>query len=134
MVVLAPRNVRHTGPTISHVRPRAATSRVPRPMPPRPNPFLALLKTIQPDIERRLAAFLDASVERAQALGPEVHALSIEVRRLALRGGKRLRPALVVAGFRSVSGADPEPALAAGVALELLHTYFLIHDDWMDGD
>jgi geranylgeranyl diphosphate synthase type I len=26
------------------------------------------------------------------------------------------------------------PALDAGVALELLHTYFLIHDDWMDGD
>jgi geranylgeranyl diphosphate synthase, type I len=104
-------------------------------MPQRPNPFLTLLKTIQPDIERRLAAFLDASVERARALGPEVQALSVEVRRLALRGGKRLRPALVMAGFRTVSaGADPEPALAAGVALELLHTYFLIHDDWMDGD
>jgi geranylgeranyl diphosphate synthase type I len=99
------------------------------------NPFLALLKTIQPDIERRLAVFLDASVERARAFGPEVLALSLEVRRLALRGGKRLRPALVVAGFRTVSSsASLEPALAAGVALELLHTYFLIHDDWMDGD
>ncbi|HKY40038.1 MAG TPA: polyprenyl synthetase family protein [Polyangiaceae bacterium] len=100
-----------------------------------PNPFVALLKTVQPEIERRLAVFLDARVERARALGPEVLALSLEVRRLALCGGKRLRPALVVAGFRTVSSsAALEPALIAGVALELLHTYFLIHDDWMDGD
>jgi geranylgeranyl diphosphate synthase type I len=99
------------------------------------NPFLVLLKTIHPQIERRLARFLDARVERARALGPEVQALSREVRRLALCGGKRLRPALVVAGFRTVSSSKRfGPALDAGVALELLHTYFLIHDDWMDGD
>jgi len=42
---------------------------------------------------------------------------------------------LVVAGFRTAkAGADLQPAVDAGVALELLHTYFLIHDDWMDGD
>ncbi len=100
-----------------------------------PNPFVALLRTLQPDIENRLAGFLDASVEGTRALGPEVRVLVQEVRRLALRGGKRLRPALVATGFRTVSAtADLEPALDAGVALELLHTYFLIHDDWMDGD
>lgn len=99
------------------------------------NPFLALLKTLQPDIENRLTGFLDARVEGTRSLGPEVQALAREVRRLALRGGKRLRPALVVAGFRTASATlDWEPALDAGVALELLHTYFLIHDDWMDGD
>jgi geranylgeranyl diphosphate synthase type I len=99
------------------------------------NPFSALLRTIQPDIEQRLSGFLDASVANTRSLGPAVSALSIEIRRLALRGGKRLRPALVVTGFRTASAtADLEPALDAGVALELLHTYFLIHDDWMDGD
>lgn len=99
------------------------------------NPFVALLKTLQPDIESRLSGFLDARVEGTRSLGPEVLALSREIRRLALRGGKRLRPALVVTGFRCASSElDLEPALDAGVALELLHTYFLIHDDWMDGD
>ena len=99
------------------------------------NPFVALLRSVQPDIESRLAGFLDARVSSTRALGPEVQALAREIRRLALRGGKRLRPALVVAGLRTVSSsADIEPALDAGVALELLHTYFLIHDDWMDGD
>ena len=57
------------------------------------------------------------------------------VRDLCLRGGKRLRPALLVAGFRAASAhGGTEPALDAGVALELLQAYLLIHDDWMDGD
>jgi len=99
------------------------------------NPFIALLKSVQPDVERRLAALLDERVAKTRRLGPEVQALVREIRRLALLGGKRLRPALVVAGFRAAgSKGDAAQALTAGVALELLHTYFLIHDDWMDQD
>lgn len=99
------------------------------------NPFVALLKEVQPDIERRLEALLDARVSSTRAFGGEVQALAREVRRLTLLGGKRLRPALVVVGQRVVSErAALGPALDAGVALELLHSYFLIHDDWMDGD
>lgn len=99
------------------------------------NPFVALLREMQPEIESRLATFLAARVDASRALGSEVQALVREVRRLTLLGGKRLRPALVVAGLRTVSSrAELGPALQAGVALELLHTYFLIHDDWMDGD
>jgi len=55
-------------------------------------------------------------------------------------GGKRLRPALVVASAEAVS-PDGKPAnergvLEAGAALELLHTYSLVHDDLpsMDDD
>jgi geranylgeranyl diphosphate synthase, type I len=99
------------------------------------NRFVELLREVQPEIERRLVTFLDARVIGTRALGSEVQALAREVRRLTMLGGKRLRPALVVAGLRTVSSsADASAALDAGVALELLHTYFLIHDDWMDGD
>jgi geranylgeranyl diphosphate synthase, type I len=98
-------------------------------------PFRALLVEVKPEIERRLTKLLDSRVDTTRALGAEVQALAREVRRLALLGGKRLRPALVVAGVRTVAeGGDLSGALDAGVALELLHTYFLIHDDWMDGD
>jgi len=123
------------------VRPSAA--RKPRPLPrsrakrgaASANPFVALLHGVQPEIESRLAGFLDARISATRALGTEVQALVREVRRLTLLGGKRLRPALVVAGLRTASSsAELGPALDAGVALELLHTYFLIHDDWMDGD
>lgn len=50
-------------------------------------------------------------------------------------GGKRLRGALVVA-VAEVLGADKERVLPAAAALEMIHTYSLIHDDLpaMDDD
>lgn len=99
------------------------------------NPFTALLGEIKTDIDARLGGFLDAKLDAARAAGPEVVEMVSATRDLCLRGGKRLRPALLVAGYRSASAsADLEPALDAGVALELLQAYFLIHDDWMDRD
>jgi geranylgeranyl diphosphate synthase type II len=50
-------------------------------------------------------------------------------------GGKRLRPVLCLAGADAV-GSDRELAMPAACALELIHTYSLIHDDLpaMDND
>lgn len=50
-------------------------------------------------------------------------------------GGKRIRPLLAVAACEAVGG-DWADAVSAGVALELLHTYSLVHDDLpcMDDD
>jgi len=45
-----------------------------------------------------------------------------------LAGGKRIRPVLTLATARSL-GADPASVLPAAAALELIHTYSLIHDD-----
>ena len=57
------------------------------------------------------------------------------VRDLTLRGGKRLRAVLVLIGYlASNQHGSFDPALDAGVAFELLQTYLLVHDDWMDGD
>ncbi len=50
-------------------------------------------------------------------------------------GGKRLRPILCMAGAEAVGG-DPDDVLPVACALELIHTYSLIHDDLpsMDDD
>jgi geranylgeranyl diphosphate synthase type I len=94
-----------------------------------------MLETVRREADARLAGLLDAKVDAAREHGPEVVDMVRAVRDLAVRGGKRLRSALVVVGYRAASAtADLEPALDAGVAIELLHTYFLIHDDWMDND
>ncbi len=45
-----------------------------------------------------------------------------------LAGGKRIRPVLTLATARSL-GADPASVLPTAAALELIHTYSLIHDD-----
>lgn len=99
------------------------------------NPFLELLAELQPAVDARLAAYLDDRVRQSKRLGPEVGEMVTALSDLCRRGGKRMRPALVVAGFRSANPRGKlKTVLAAGVALELLQAYFLIHDDWMDGD
>jgi geranylgeranyl diphosphate synthase, type II len=52
-----------------------------------------------------------------------------------LAGGKRVRPTLCMEVAR-VFGADPERVLPSAAAIELIHTYSLIHDDLpaMDDD
>jgi geranylgeranyl diphosphate synthase type II len=52
-----------------------------------------------------------------------------------LAGGKRIRPVLCLAAARS-AGTDPADVLPAAAAIELIHTYSLIHDDLpaMDDD
>jgi geranylgeranyl diphosphate synthase type II len=52
-----------------------------------------------------------------------------------LAGGKRIRPVLALATARAL-GAEPERFLPAAAAIELIHTYSLIHDDLpaMDDD
>ncbi|KAB2825010.1 MAG: polyprenyl synthetase family protein [Candidatus Dadabacteria bacterium] len=53
----------------------------------------------------------------------------------ALAGGKRLRPILAIASGEAV-GADARAVLPAACAIEMIHTYSLIHDDLpsMDDD
>ena len=48
-------------------------------------------------------------------------------------GGKRMRPSMVVAACRAVGG-DPSKAVPMAVAIEYIHNFTLIHDDFMDGD
>lgn len=48
-------------------------------------------------------------------------------------GGKAIRPALALLSAQAV-GADPDVAVPAAVAVELVHNFSLLHDDVMDGD
>lgn len=53
-------------------------------------------------------------------------------RGFTLRGGKRFRALLVLAGYQIASGREPEPALPAAVGLEHFQSWMLIHDDIID--
>lgn len=46
-------------------------------------------------------------------------------------GGKRIRPVLVMLACEA-AGGDPRDAVEAGVAVEILHNFTLVHDDIMD--
>ena len=49
-------------------------------------------------------------------------------------GGKRLRPAVVMLSADAVMHGSSSDIIPAALALELTHTFTLIHDDIMDGD
>jgi len=83
-----------------------------------------------------LRALVDAELERLRfAAQPATAGLEEAMRYSLLAGGKRVRPVLVLATARAL-GADPQRYLPVAAALELIHTYSLIHDDLpaMDDD
>ena len=83
---------------------------------------------------RRLTVEEALEVALPQQGGPETRV--VEAMRYSLfAGGKRLRPILCLAASEAVGG-DLKAAMPAGCALEMIHTYSLIHDDLpaMDDD
>jgi geranylgeranyl diphosphate synthase type II len=86
-------------------------------------------------IDRSIDRSLARMRERAGTLGEAFHSLVASIERAAA-GGKRWRPALVVASFESFGGSvEHQPALYdIATAFELLHTSFVVHDDVIDHD
>jgi geranylgeranyl diphosphate synthase, type II len=72
----------------------------------------------------------DAALDRLIPLETQ-HPVSIHkaMRHSVFAGGKRLRPALCMEAGRMIAGSLPEGIEELGAALEMLHTYSLIHDD-----
>src|SRR5579872_1969838 len=72
----------------------------------------------------------DAALDRL--IPPETqHPISIHkaMRHSVFAGGKRLRPVLCMEAGRMIAGSLPKAIEELGAALEMLHTYSLIHDD-----
>lgn len=86
-------------------------------------------------IDDRLRAFLGEMRAEAAAISPDTVELVDAIEALTMRGGKRLRPVVLTAGFRAVDAeADLVATQDEGASIELLQSYLLIHDDWMDMD
>ncbi len=83
--------------------------------------------------EPRLRAYLDEKLGEFQSLPVDLREAAAALRDYLLRGGKRLRGALLLVGHEA-AGGNPEAALDASLGVELLHAYLLIHDDFMDQD
>ena len=92
------------------------------------------VEEVRQAVDQHLASFFARERERALVLSGDA-ALVEALAELTMRGGKRLRPALLVAAYRAVkaNGAIAD-VVSACAGLELLQTYLLVHDDWMDRD
>ena len=95
--------------------------------------FEARLRAAADTIEARLAALLDDAARSGEIA--RVPRLMAAMRHGALAGGKRLRPFLAIEAARML-GHEGEGPVCAGLAIELVHCYSLVHDDLpaMDDD
>lgn len=84
-------------------------------------PFVAFLQEIRPAIDTTLGELIPA----ADVPPERIHEA---VRYSLFAGGKRIRPALTVLTGRTL-GLSDAMLLPGGCALEMIHTYSLIHDD-----
>ncbi|MGC9307882.1 MAG: polyprenyl synthetase family protein [Thermoplasmatota archaeon] len=75
---------------------------------------------------------IDAAIA-AEIANDEPLRLYQAVRHLPEAGGKRLRPLIAMLACQAVGGI-PDDAVPYGAALEILHTFTLVHDDIMDDD
>jgi len=89
------------------------------------------LKTYLTDHNKRINRALESLLETADKADRIIEAMTYSL----MAGGKRIRPILCLAATEA-AGADPEDAMPAACALEMIHTYSLIHDDLpaMDDD
>src|ERR1039457_4474942 len=81
-------------------------------------------------------ALVDAALDQVLPKETELpHSLHTSMRYSVFAGGKRVRPILMLAACKAVGG-DTELAIPAACAMEMIHTYSLIHDDLpaMDDD
>jgi geranylgeranyl diphosphate synthase type II len=85
------------------------------------------------EVEVRLHDFVNRGAARATRHSPH-YAELWRTMRTAVSGGKRVRPQLLLSSYTQLTNAHDEPAIQLAVAIELLHTALLVHDDIIDGD
>ena len=90
-------------------------------------------------VKETLSLYAQMTEEALEKYLPEINCLQQNVikasRHSLTAGGKRIRPALVME-FCRVCGGESETALPVACAIEMMHTFSLIHDDLpcMDND
>ena len=98
------------------------------------HPVPESLSLIAERVDRRIDRLLRAEAQRWGRLDADLTEPVEAIRDLVMAGGKRLRPAFCYWAFVGAGGSPGDSMVVdAGAALELLHTFALIHDDVMDG-
>jgi geranylgeranyl pyrophosphate synthase len=97
--------------------------------------YLESLKGEIITVTKTLDKFFNDKVEEVTKLGPWHKQYYSNVKEYIMRGGKRLRPVLVLLGYKTIKGDTvPENLYTAALSVEILHNGSLLHDDLIDHD
>lgn len=89
---------------------------------------------IKQSVDMFLTDYLSAKIGEFEQIDPVMATLAQNLADQITRSGKRIRPLLAMLGYTISQGNDPKLALHLAATLELLHQYFMIHDDIVDRD
>ncbi len=94
--------------------------------------FNETLELYKKKVDNALEVFFDSlEVDGIDEFGEQ---LIGDIREFTLRGGKRIRAILVIFGYKAFYGEDEEEILKAAIAVELMQSFLLVHDDIIDCD
>lgn len=93
-----------------------------------------MLDVFKEEIDREIEEYLDKVIKETKKKDKLMTDAVKYVKKLALSGGKRLRPAFMYYGYLAAGGKEEEKIIKASVSVELVHLFLLIHDDIIDRD
>lgn len=98
---------------------------------------LSILKDYKTRIDRQMSDFFDAKIKEAEKIDKSSVEVMRNLKEFNLRGGKRIRPSLMIHGYKCIKETDAEKEknlVFASLAIELMEGFLLIHDDVLDQD
>ncbi len=90
-----------------------------------------MLHKIKNTLNQELKIFLK-DIDKTCGLKKISPILSNNIKEFLLRPGKRIRPLLLIVGFKAFSKSNPSGLYRSALSLELLHDFMLVHDDIID--
>jgi geranylgeranyl diphosphate synthase type I len=96
--------------------------------------FHKILFQYQKEINSELEKFFNKKIKESGLVFKQATETIKILKDIHLVGGKRIRPILINVGYSLAGGKNKKSILKASLSIELLHNYFLIHDDVIDRD
>ena len=93
-----------------------------------------LLKNFKQKFDPLLKDYFDEKLRKIGKTDPTAKEAVGLIRDYTMAGGKRIRPAFLYYAYLATGGKDSDEILKIGMAVELLHSFLLIHDDIIDKD
>lgn len=96
--------------------------------------FESQIKLYREKINCELKKYFDQRTKEAKKISAFSNKMIKSLENFSLRGGQRIRPMLLIFGYKAITGIINERIIKASIAIELIESSLLIHDDIIDRD
>ncbi len=90
------------------------------------------MEKLKKEIDFNLRRYLLQATRETEKKDKEAGRMLKHMAKIIMTGGKRIRPILLYVGYLAAGGKEKKEIIKAGIGIELIHNYFLAHDDIMD--